>query len=66
MGGGGGNLLTQILNINLNWLPIDELLKKREIIMTFKALTGRLPQYLVKMFTRCQNNSYNLRSNQTK
>jgi hypothetical protein len=56
---------TQILN-NLNWLPIEELLKKREVIMTFKALTGRLPQYLVKLFTRCQNNNYNLRSNQTK
>jgi hypothetical protein len=34
--------------------------------MTFRALTGRLPQYLVKLFTRCQNNNYNLRSNQTK
>ena len=56
---------TQILN-NLNWLPIEELLKKREVIMTFKALTGRLPQYLVKLFTRCQNNNYNLRSIQTK
>jgi hypothetical protein len=33
--------------------------------MTFKALTGGLPQYLVKLFTRCQNNNYNLRSNQT-
>ena len=29
--------------------------------MTFRALTG-----LVKLFTRCQNNNYNLRSNQTK
>jgi hypothetical protein len=56
---------TQILN-NLSWLLIEELLKKREVIMTFKALTGRLPQYLVKLFTRCQNNNYNLRSNQTK
>jgi hypothetical protein len=45
--------------------PIEELLKKREEIMTFKALTGGLPQYLVKLFTRCQNNNYNLRSNQT-
>ena len=34
--------------------------------MTFRALTGRLPQYLVKLFTRCQNNNYSLRSNQTK
>jgi hypothetical protein len=34
--------------------------------MTFIALTGRLPQYLVKLFTRCQNNNYNLRGNQTK
>jgi hypothetical protein len=34
--------------------------------MTFKALTDRLPQYLVKLFARCQNNNYNLRSTQTK
>lgn len=34
--------------------------------MTFKALTGRLPQYLVEMFTKCQNNNYSLRSNEIK
>ena len=36
---------TQILE-SLNWMPIEDTLKKREIIMTFKALTNRLPDYV--------------------
>jgi hypothetical protein len=32
--------------------------------MALKALTGRLPHYLVELLTRCPNK--NLRSNQTK
>ena len=50
----------------LNWLPLEELLKQREVIMTFKILTGRSPQYLEKLFSMSQNDNYNLRSNQTK
>ena len=41
-------------------------LKQREVIMTFKILTGRSPQYLEKLFSISQNVNYNLRSNQTK
>ena len=51
---------------SLNWLPIEELLKQRQLIMTFKVLTGRSPQYLGKLFSVSQNDNYNLRSNQIK
>ena len=51
---------------SFNWLPLEELLKQREVIMTFKILTGRSPQYLEKLFSISQNDNYNLRSNQTK
>ena len=50
----------------VGWLPIDESLKKREATMTFKALTGRLPDYLTKLFSKCENSNYSLRSNHSK
>lgn len=56
---------TQILQ-DLNWLPIEVDLKKRETIMTFKAITGQAPSYLTELFTECENNYYGLRSNNTK
>ena len=56
---------TQTLD-SLNWLPLEELLKQREIIMAFKMLSGRSPRYLEKLFSVSQNDNYNLRSNQTK
>lgn len=34
--------------------------------MTFKALTGKLPNYLVKIFIKCGNENYYLRSNNVK
>ena len=51
---------------SLNWLLLEELLKQQVVIMTFKILTGRSPQYLEKLFSISQNDNYNLRSNQTK
>ncbi len=51
---------------SLNWLPIEELLKQRQLIMTFKVLTDRSPRYLGKLFSVSQNDNYNLRSNQIK
>ena len=56
---------TQTLD-SLNWLPLEELLNKREIIMAFKILSGRSPRYLEKLFSVSQTDNYNLRSNQTK
>ena len=35
----------------------------RENIATFKALIGNSPAYLTKLFNRCSNEKYNLRSN---
>ena len=56
---------TQILE-NLGWTSIDEALKRRETLMTFKALTGRSPNYLTELFTTCENDNYHLRSNNIK
>ena len=55
---------TQILE-DLNWLPIEIDLKKRETLMTFKVLTGQAPGYLTELFTECENDYYCLRSNIT-
>ena len=38
-------------------------LQIREHIATFKALTGNSPAYLTKLFIRCSNETYSLRSN---
>ena len=48
---------TQILG-DLSWIPIEGTLKKREIIMSFKALTDRLPIYLQELFIKCDNDNY--------
>ena len=56
---------TQILE-NLGWTSIDEALRKRETLMTFKALTGRSPNYLTELFTTCENDNFHLRSTNTK
>ena len=47
----------------LNWLPMNIHLQIREHIATFKALTGNSPAYLTKLFIRCSNETYSLRSN---
>ena len=47
---------TQTLD-SLNWLPLEELLKQREIIMAFKILSGRSPRYLEKLFSVSQNDN---------
>ena len=47
---------TEILE-NLGWMSIEEVLKKRETIMTFKALTGTSPNYLTELFTTCTTSS---------
>ena len=44
-----------------NW--IEKTSKNREIMMTFKALTGRLSNNITELFSKCDNENYNLRSN---
>ena len=56
---------TQILG-DLSWIPIEDTLKRREIIMSFKAVTDRLPTYLQELFSKCNNDNYYLRSNNSK
>lgn len=56
---------TEILE-SLNWLPIEDYLVKREVLMTFKALTNRQPKYVQDFFTTCENSNYSLRSNNVK
>ena len=34
--------------------------------MTLKALMEQLPSYLTKLFSKCENENYHLRSNNTK
>ena len=42
---------------NLDWITVEKNLKNRETIMSmpFKALTGKLPKYVVELFTKCEN-----------
>ena len=47
----------------LNWSPTNIHLQIREHISTLKALTGNSPAYLTKLFHRCSNETYSLRSN---
>ena len=46
---------------NLNWKPLETILKKRELFMTFKAIVVWAPK--LGNFTILQNNVYGLRSN---
>ena len=55
----------QILE-SLNWIPIEDMLRKRETVMTFKALTNRLPDYVQNFFQKSENSKYSLRSNNVK
>ncbi len=50
---------TDILQ-KLNWIPIENILMKRETVMTFKALTGRLPDYLQDLFRKSENGEFKL------
>ena len=53
---------TQIFK-KLHWRPIKKMLNDRDVIMTFKALKGLLPVYLMHLFNISNNNSYQLPSN---
>jgi hypothetical protein len=50
-----------IFNI-LHWEPIETTLKKREMIMTFKALQSQLPEFMTNIFKICLNYMYPLRN----
>ncbi len=50
----------------LSWKPINLLLKRRDLFMTFKAIKGLLPDNIVQLFHTCENSGYELRSNNLK
>ena len=50
----------------LGGAPIESILRKREILMTFKAIRCIAPEYVSNMFSHHQNNNYEMRSNMRK
>ena len=47
----------------LDWRPINESLDERELVMTFKAQLGLVPNYLTQLFNLNNNINHQLRSN---
>ncbi len=50
----------------LKWTKMQSILKKRELVMTFKGLRGMAPEYLTQMFHVSVNQTYQLRNNNQK
>ena len=50
----------------LGWAPIESILRKREVLMTFKAIRCIAPEYVSNMFSHRQNDNYDMRSNMRK
>ena len=50
----------------LNWAKIQSILKKRELMITFKSLKGMAPEYMTQMFSVSENQIYQLRHNHQK
>ncbi len=61
--GAGYEIRSREIFERLGWEPIENILKKREIIMTFKAIQDELPGYMSEMFKFNHNDMYQLRSN---
>ena len=47
----------------LNWRPIKDNLDERDLVMTFKAIKGIVPDYLIPTINLNENANYQLRSN---
>ena len=47
----------------LNWRPIKDNLDERDLVMTFKAIKGIVPDYLMPIINLNENANYQLRSN---
>ena len=48
----------------LNWSTLDIRRKKQRLILTYKALNGRAPQYLQDLFCKQTQNQYQLRNSE--
>ena len=51
---------------SLGWEQVKNILKKREITLTFKALQDKLPGCMSRIFNSNHNDIYQLRSNDRK
>ena len=49
-----------------SWKPIDLILKKRDLFMTFKVINDMLPEYTIQLFNTCESTEYGLRSSNLK
>ncbi len=54
---------SKIIFQSLGWNSIDNILKKREFLITFKAIRGIAPECIYNMFSYCDNGSHHMRSN---
>ena len=50
----------------LGWSPIENILKRRELLTTFKAVRSIAPEYICDMFTYCDKIYHQTRSNRRK
>ena len=50
----------------LQWQPMKTILDKRELLLMFKIIKGKAPNYLTMLFSNCNNINYQLRSNNLK
>ena len=50
----------------LSWKPLELILRKRDLLMTFKAINGMLPEHVTQLFHTCENSGYVLRSSNLK
>ena len=51
---------------NLGWSPIENIFKRRELLITFKAIRCIAPEYICDMFAYCENVYHQMRSNRRK
>ena len=47
---------------SLHWLPVKQRVHFKILLMTFKAIRGPSPQYIIDLITIKQPNKYSLRS----
>ena len=61
----GSNYETRSKTIfqNLGWNPTEIVFKKRELLLTFKAIRGTAPNCINDMFSYCDNTNHQMRSN---
>ena len=47
---------------NLHWLPVKQRIYFKILLLTYKAINGLAPSYIVNMLEPCVNTKYSLRS----